>query len=248
MELNWSTFILEIINFLVLVWILKRFFYQPVLGVIDRRRAGIEKTLTDAEATRTEAETLRKRYEERLSHWYDERQQARESLSQELDSERAKRMEQLQTELEKEREKASVAQERRESDAQRKIEETALLQAARFAGRLLESTAGKETENRLIEMVIKELSELPEERIAEIRNSYGQMSEGVTVTSAFSLSNTQQVRLTEALARLTEPNTPIRFEHSSDLLAGVRITIGAWVLGTNCRDELQGFAQLAHDE
>ena len=52
MELNWSTFILEIINFLVLIWILKRFLYKPVLDVIARRRAGIEKTLSDAREMR----------------------------------------------------------------------------------------------------------------------------------------------------------------------------------------------------
>ena len=42
MELSWSTFFLEIINFLVLVWILKRFLYKPVMDVIARRREGIE--------------------------------------------------------------------------------------------------------------------------------------------------------------------------------------------------------------
>jgi len=42
MELNWSTFLLEIINFLILVWILKHFFYKPILDVIAHRRADIE--------------------------------------------------------------------------------------------------------------------------------------------------------------------------------------------------------------
>ena len=50
MELSWSTFILEAINFLVLVWILKRFLYKPVLDVIERRKAGIEKIQADAKA------------------------------------------------------------------------------------------------------------------------------------------------------------------------------------------------------
>ncbi len=39
MELNWSTLLLEIVNFLVLVWILKRFLYRPVLQVIEERRS-----------------------------------------------------------------------------------------------------------------------------------------------------------------------------------------------------------------
>ena len=37
MQLNWSTFVLEIINFLILVWVLKRFLYKPVLAAIAQR-------------------------------------------------------------------------------------------------------------------------------------------------------------------------------------------------------------------
>ena len=39
MTLSWPTFILEIVNFLVLVWILKRFLYQPILQAIEERKA-----------------------------------------------------------------------------------------------------------------------------------------------------------------------------------------------------------------
>ena len=62
MELNLSTFLLEIVNFLVLVWILKRFLYKPVMGVIERRKVGIEQTLAQAEDKTREATALREQY------------------------------------------------------------------------------------------------------------------------------------------------------------------------------------------
>ena len=99
MELSWTTFILEIINFLVLVWILKRFFYKPVLDVIARRRAGIEKTMTDAQTLHTQAEKLQEQYEGRLADWDKERQQARESLARELETEHNRKMEELHLSL-----------------------------------------------------------------------------------------------------------------------------------------------------
>jgi F-type H+-transporting ATPase subunit b len=40
----------------------------------------------------------------------------------------------------------------------------------------------------------------------------------------------------------------VQFEQDSELMAGVRISIGAWVLGANLRDELEGFSALAHEE
>jgi len=247
-ELSWSTFVLEIINFLVLVWILKRFLYKPVLEVIARRRAGIEKTLADARALHADAEKLQEQYEGRLADWNRERQQMRETLARELEAERARKLEALQSELEQEREKAHVAEASRQADARRKVEETALVQAAKFATRLLEQAAGADTEARLVELVITGLAQLPAERVNAMRNSHGQTPDTIVVASAFPLAGEQRRRLEQALLTLTGLNIPLRFEQDSDLLAGVRITVGAWVLGINLRDELKGMTELAHAE
>ena len=97
-------------------------------------------------------------------------------------------------------------------------------------------------------MVITELTRLPPEHITALRKSYGKTPEEIVVVSAFPLPDDQRQRLKQALATVTRPNMPLRFEQNSELLAGVRITIGAWVLGTNILDELKGFTELAHNE
>ena len=162
--------------------------------------------------------------------------------------ERARKIAELQTRLEQEREKAHVAEARRQADARRRIEEAALAQGARFATRLLEQASGPDIEARLAELVIAELGRLPAEHIAALRNHYGETPEDIVVTSAFPLPDDQRQRLAKALAAITGTNVPVRFTQDSELLAGVRIAIGDRVLGTNVRDELEGFAELAHDE
>ncbi len=246
MELNWSTVLLEMLNFLILVWILKRFLYQPVLDVIARRRAGIEKTLADSEARHAEAVSLQQQYEGRLAEWDRERQQARETLAQELDAERTRKMAELQTALAQEREKARVAGERRAADALRKLEETALLHATRFTTQLLQQASGAELEARLVDLAIAGLTELPAGRIADLRNGHGTPPEAIRVASAFPLADDQRQRLEQAVAGIAGPDIAQHFEQDSALLAGVRISIGAWVLGLNLQDELQGFMELAH--
>ena len=248
MELNWSTVVLEILNFLVLVWILKRFLYQPVLDVIARRQAGIEKTLADAEARHEEAVSLQEQYEGRLAEWSKERQQAREKLSRELAAEHDRKLAELQTDLEQEREKARVAGVRRQADAVRKLEETALLQGTRFTTRLLQAAAGPELEARLVDLAINGLTALPAERVSAMRNSYGKPLDAVRVASAFPLADDQRQRLGQALASIAGEEIPQHFEQDSALLSGVRISIGAWVLGVNLQDELKGFMELAHAE
>ena len=248
MELNWTTVVLEILNFLILVWILKRFLYLPVLDVIARRRAGIEKTLAEAETRHAQAVGLQKKYEGRLADWDRERQAARAALARELEAERARKMEELQTVLEQEQEKVRVSGMRRQADTVRKLEETALLQATRFTTRLLQQASGVELETRLVDMVITELAALSTARIAALRNSYGKPLEAIRVTSALPLPDNQQQRLEKAIAVIVGADIPQHFEQDSALLAGVRISNGDWVLGANLQDELKGFMELAHAE
>ena len=95
MELNWSTFILEIINFLVLIWILKRFIYKPVLNVIAQRRTTIENQSAEALRLHEEATDLKNQYQNRLSDWEQEKQQARDAVNQELEIEKARQLQAL---------------------------------------------------------------------------------------------------------------------------------------------------------
>lgn len=248
MELSWSTFILEIINFLVLVWILKRFLYKPVQEIIARRRAGIEKTLAEAKSMRDEATSLQTQYEGRLADWDKERQQAREDLANDLELERSRKLTELQTTLQQEQEKIRVAESQRLHAARQEMEKTALAQGGRFASRLLKQAASVETETRLLELVIDELACLPAERITTLHNSWSTAPQQITVRSAFPITDDLRQRLEQAVLTVSALRLPVQFEQVPELIAGVELTIGSWVLGANLRDELKGFMELPHED
>jgi F-type H+-transporting ATPase subunit b len=247
MELSWTTFILEIINFLVLVWILKRFLYKPVLDVIARRRASIEQSLNDAKKVHAEAEDLQRKYEGRLAEWEEEQQQARESLNEKLEQEHAQQLDALKEELEQEREKSRAAEQRRMEDTRQQIEQTAMEHGGQFATRLLKSTSGPETESRLIELLIAELGQLSEERITALRKHAGDNIESIEVTSAYPLPDDQSQELDQALGSIIHGKPVVHFHQDKTLIAGLQINLGAWVLGLNVRDELKGFMDILHD-
>lgn len=247
MELNLSTFLLEIVNFLVLIWILKRFLYKPVLAVIERRKVGIEQTLAQADEKQQQAAALREQYEGRVADWEQERRQAREKLASEIATERDRRLKELQAELADARQKAAVADERCRADAARRLEEHALQQASRFAARLLELGAGPDTQARLIDLLIDDLQGLSDEQRTRLRNGAGEAPTTIELVSAHPIEDDRQARLEQALTEVM--GKPLPFDRRQDpaLLAGVQITIGAWLLGANLRDELQGFTELADE-
>ncbi len=132
MEFDWTTFILEIINFLILVWILKRFLYRPVLDVIDRRRAGIEKTLADAQHTEAEANRVKQQNEQQLADWEEEKKSAQTQLMAELATIRESKMAALEASISEEANRRRVLDERRQREYERKIEEKGYRKALNF--------------------------------------------------------------------------------------------------------------------
>lgn len=247
MELNWSTFLLEVINFLVLVWILKRFLYRPVLSVLEKRRQNIEQSLNEATDRHTKALELEQQYKKRLDEWALEKQQLGDALQLEIQTEKTKRLEQLQTELTSEREKTAVVEQRHLEESLRQYQHTAHQQAARFASHLLSAVASEELEARLFDLLIKTFDELDEERQEVLLNACNTSSEAITVTSSYNLSDAQHQQLEDKLCTLCGQSVKIKYVQDPQLLAGLRILIGASVLSMNLQDELNGFVELARE-
>lgn len=245
MSIDWSTFVLEIINFLVLVWILQRFLYRPVLAVINRRRADIERTLAEAGTREAAARELEARYQGRLDAWEKERAAARADLARQLEAERARQLEAIDVELRQERAKAQAAEERRLAERRQESERAALASGVRFAARLLHATAGPETEGRLIDLAVAELAALSAERLQALRAGWVSAADTARIASAYDLDERRRAAVLAALARVAGREVRTQMQRDPQLVAGIRIVLGDWALGANIADELQAFAELA---
>jgi F-type H+-transporting ATPase subunit b len=243
MGLDWSTFLLELINFLILVWILKRFLYAPVRAAIEARRQRVEAVLSDAQAARGEAERLRADYASREQAWERERDQARADLERELGAERARRLGEIQGEIQHQRDKAAVLGERRAREAERRTEEAALDLAARFGSRLLARVADQALEERLAGMLIEDLGHLSEGHRQALAAAARDGSGRVRVRSAYPLAEGQRAALESALSDAAGGEVRCELEQDPGLIAGLRVDAGPLVMRANLRDELRFFAE-----
>ena len=242
MELSWTTFVLEIINFLVLVWILKRFFYAPVQAVIARRRAAIDKQLADARAIREEAEGIEQQYKGRLQDWEREREAAHEELRGEIEAERGRLKQALDEELQRQREREKVLESRRLDEAMRQAQEQAMADAGDFLRRLLEELAGPEMQGRILDLVQRELGALPADQRRALAEAWAGNREPIVVDSAYAIDTDRQQALAEAFRQVLGPSAVSwTFRVNRELVAGLHISIGAWTLAANLRDEMRFF-------
>jgi F-type H+-transporting ATPase subunit b len=243
-ELDWTTVALEILNFLVLVWILKHFLYRPVLQVIERRRADIETTLNEAREREETAQQLREQFENRLAAWQQDKLAAREELQRELQQQRSHAMDELRQTLDAEREKVEVLEQRQATEFEEQRQREALRLGARFASKLLHVLSGPELEARIVELFCEQFTHLPEAQQVALRRAD---TARVEVQSAFALDETQRAAITQSLNAVASRHMAVSFSQQPELIAGLRLSLGDWTLGANLRDELKAFSDQEYE-
>jgi F-type H+-transporting ATPase subunit b len=245
MEFNVSTFVLESINFLVLLWVLQRLFYKPLLKVIAERKQVIEQTLAEAKNQQQQAEEKLALYENRQQQWEQEKQRALQAFQQQIDVERRVQLEKLQIELEQERQKARVTLSLQQQEFQQRVEQQALENGAKFSALLLQQAVGPELELRLFQLLLNKITAFPEiiKQQLTVTEEIDILPQ-IKVTSAYPITTEMHQALEQKLMQLMDRRVDIQYHQSEDLIAGVRLEIGAWVLDANLKHELIGFAEL----
>jgi len=248
-QLSTSTFVFEIINFLVLVWLLNRLLYKPVRNAIENRRKAVESTLLEAKAASTHADELQKEYEDRLRSWGKEKTAKQHEFDRSLVEQKSRALAVLNVALANERERQNVLEAQRRSALVQKQEEEALRIALSFCSKLLSRVAGPEAEKQIINLFVEDSRNLPQDKVQELRSGFkGHDAEHAEVKTAYPLSQSQKDALSGALYDLAGKPVPCRFQEDPDLVAGVTVTIGPMVLRASLRDELEAFSQVSHFE
>jgi len=241
MEFDWTTVILEMLNFLVLIWLLKRFFYRPVLAVIEKRRAASEKIMTDADARHHEADALKGDYTQRLAQFGKERELAMARLDEEIAAERERRLTAVELEATADRQRRRMLEGREASEREAAMAHEAVAIAGRFASRFLERLAGPEMETRLVDLALAELQTVSPEKLAELRTALRDPATSIKVVTVYPLDATRRASFAAVLGKLAGRELTPQFQEDATLKSGLCLMAGAWVLMANLRDELNFF-------
>ena len=246
MELDWTTFLLEIANFLILVWIMNRLLYRPVMNAIAARREGLARTVAEAERLREDANDLEARYRSRLTEWGREKEGLRKEMLVELSAERTRLEAALQVSLEQERDKARAIGDQDLRDRLREMEQLALGQGSRFVTRLLEEVATPELEERLLELFLSSFATLPAERLRAIADALGEPGVPVRAATAYPCPEERRTELRQRLSEICGYQGTMEFIEEPALIAGVQLRAGPWILDASLRGELGFFTEAAH--
>jgi F-type H+-transporting ATPase subunit b len=146
-----------IITFLIVLWVLRRFAFGRIQGMIDQRRDRIREALDEADKAREEArelrELVRREREEALADRERILDESRRQAQVQLDQARSAADTDLKERLEKNREELEAENARLREQIRRDVVELTLLAAEKVTGKVLD----EEDQRRLIDETIAEV-------------------------------------------------------------------------------------------
>lgn len=222
MEINWFTLIAQILNFFLLVWLLKRFLYKPILKAIDKRESNIVAQLNDAEAKKAEALKEREEFKQKNLTFDLEKKEL-------LDKAIAESKE-MQTELlEKARKEAEALKNQLENSAKEKQQNRDATLALKIqeevfavSRKALSDLASASLEDQSTTIFINRLESLKDEELNGFKEAFkhGEM----TLKSAFPLPEEQQKRIETHVNDLHETKVKLKFEVTPELIGGIELS------------------------
>lgn len=244
MTIDWWTLGLQTVNVLVLVWLLKRFFWRPIAAMIEQRRATAQRALAEAEEKRSQATAALAEIEQTRAGFTQEREAILATANEAAERVRAMRLEAAERDAAFLEGAAKVAIEKERKVAEKAWAERASQLAVEIAERLVARLDGPAVRAAFLDWLVEEIRALP----APTRDTM--MANGVTLEaiSATALGTADQEHYRKLIGEAFGAHPQIAFKADPALIAGLELHGPHFVVSNSWRDDLTRIlAELTHD-
>ena len=241
--IDWITVAAQIVNFLILVALLKYLLYGRILSAIDKREQEIARRWKEAERDRaltaTELEAARDKNRELDA----ERDKLLGVVREEVEQYRQELSATVRGEVEQQQVRWAEALQEESAAFLRDLSKRASQEVCTIARRALLDLAGTELEHCIVNYFLARLRQLDADARAEMTASLSGGNNAMLVQTAFVLSAEQQHAIAGTLHEQFGPTAEIRFEQSADLICGIALLTDAHKLAWTLRDYLSDLEQ-----
>lgn len=252
MLIDWFTVVAQALNFLILVWLMKRFLYKPILHAIDQREKLIAKKLADADATQSDAQKER-----------DEFQHKNETFDQQRAALMSKAMDEVKVERQRLLDEARQAADDLSADRQESLKNDAknLNQAIMhrtqqevfaIARKALTDLAGTTLEEQMLDLFVLKLKSIKEEEREQLTAAIKATQNPVVVRTASDLSAALSASAERAIKVNFGIENQIRFETAPEIISGIELVSDgykvAWSIADYLKSMENGIAELLDDK
>jgi F-type H+-transporting ATPase subunit b len=235
MQIDWITVSAQIVNFLILVWLLKQFLYQPVVRAIDRREERIAARLNDAQVREQQADEKMHSYQDKADELERSRDEILSQARQQAELQKRQLLEDARAEVAETRAnwQQQANEEKDEFLADLRRQAATAIQA--IARKALRDLADAELEEHVVRTFLARLKSLDR----ETREALAHTAEPVRITSAFPLASRVRGRVTRAIHEHLAEGIEVDYRQSPDVLCGIELTSGGRRLSWTLADYME---------
>jgi len=230
MKINWFTVIAQVINFLILVWLLRRFLYKPVLSAIDERENKIASQLKDAAAKESEAKKEQAEFTKKNEKFDQQKKELMDKAVAETKEEREKLLEEARNEAAVLRSKLENALKTMKESLNRDIAQKTQQEVFSIARKTLADLASVSLEEQSAIIFVKRLNTLTNEEQQQFIKAFKSDSNPVLVRSAFELPAKQQTEIKNSVNEILGTKTQFQFKTTPELISGIELTSNGYKL------------------
>lgn len=224
MLIDWFTVGAQALNFVILVWLMKRFLYKPILHAIDAREQRIAAELADADAKKAEAGEERAEFQQKNDAFDKQRASLLRQATDEVKVERSRLLDEAREAAEALSTKRREALESDARDLSRAIGRRTREEVFAIARRALADLATTSLEERIGDVFVRRLQEMDAEDKGRLGEALKSAPDPAVVRSAFELPSEQQETVRNALNEAFSAEIPVRFETTSSLIGGIELS------------------------
>ena len=221
---DWFTIVAQALNFLILVWLMKRFLYKPILHAIDEREKRIATELANADAKKAEAQKEHEEFQHKNEEFDKQRAELLSKAKDEAQAERKRLLDEARKAADT---LSAKRQETLRNDAHnlnQAITRRAGEEVFAIARKALRDLATTSLEERLGEVFTRRLREMDGQAKASLGEALTTASDPALVRSAFDLPAAQRAAIQNALNETFSAEIHVRFETAPDLIGGIELT------------------------
>ena len=235
MRIDFITFSAQIINLILLIWLMKRFLYLPLLKAVEARQKQIDEVRQKADTALKDAAAKEALYDKKLLEFEKGRTSLFEKVQKEADALKKTLFEEVSKAAEEARKKRKEALLKEENASRAEIEQMILIQFKTLANQALKQLAGGNLQNQIADIFAQKLSALPHKsELAKEILRFGavlEMAEGDKMPSIL------EKTLTELF-----PKASVKTKENPDLICGFALRIHEKEISWNLREYLNDFS------
>ncbi|WP_339673794.1 hypothetical protein [Dasania marina] len=243
MLIDWFTVGAQVVNFLILVWLLKHFLYRPILDAIDARESRIAKELADADARKAQAQQEHETYRKKNETFDKQHATLMSEAQDEAGVERSRLLDEARQAADALTAKRQKALRQDTDNLKQAIGRRAQQEVFAITRRALTDLAGASLEERICDVFIRRLQEMDDKAKNEFTAALKSSSDPARLRSAFDLPAEQRSAIQNALNTSFSAEIKINFETAPDLVCGIELTSNGQKVAWSIADYLLSLQQ-----